>query len=210
MAKINAGITGGFTGTVNQVTGYRRNSKSIITGQSTKKRTEYPSSIINNSEAYSQCKKKINIHYRQILNALTAINQQSRFVISDLITLSPRFKNYGLQYFSGTFYFPYDGYIFNGIPAGLYIKSTQYQGVSLSRVSKYYNEIQNRKFLSFRSFSPSGGVLTQLNLNSGNNVTQAGLLTPFPVGTTILQGLTMINGLNQSQGDIVISLGTRY
>lgn len=210
MAKINAGITGGISGKINDVIGYRRKGKSILTGVPVAQRHIASISLINNSDAYKQCKEKINLHYRQIFNALTTIGQQNRLNISELITLSPMFKNYNLPYFSGTFYIPYDGYTFNGIPSGAYNSSTQAQSVTLAKVSKYYNVIQERKFMSFRSFSPAGGALININLNSGNNVSSGGVITPFPIGTRVLNGLSMIDAFNQSKGDILLSIATRF
>ena len=70
MAKYNAGILGGYSGTIGSVTGYRRNGKNLIQSVSNVERTNVDNSFVTNQVYVRQWMQRVKFHYKFIARVI--------------------------------------------------------------------------------------------------------------------------------------------
>lgn len=84
MAKTNAGITGGFSGSINQVTGYRRNSKNIITGKNPYSSININPQLLSNANKLEWIMQTWNVIHFGIARCLSLFTVERDFTANEL------------------------------------------------------------------------------------------------------------------------------
>lgn len=90
MAKIKAGITGGFKGHINQVTGYRRLGKNVVTGINPYSSININPDLISNSHKLSSIKNYFSRTQKGIVRELVRLGLPSVVKYDDLMRLNIR------------------------------------------------------------------------------------------------------------------------
>jgi hypothetical protein len=204
MAKINSGITGGLSGTLDNVICYRRKGVNIISGRTIIKERNVNSSLLTRAEILKLASYKFETHEGMFYRVMNFLGQGNRVNHKNILKSISQNGVYNNPEFSGPFYFKSPDSAIHLPISFIFIPATRVASVSFLKWKSWSGQYQDNRYGNAGMVQSMGIPFVNLVAQNSNTITVGGSYNHFALNRIDTLACTMRNSSGQWVGDTLI------